>query len=59
MSNDELIEILKSKIKYCESNAEEYAQELDSPEDCDKELAKASAYQEVINIISLNQTPNV
>lgn len=52
MNTDEvLIKALKEKIKEANHLAEEYAQEMEDSVTCEIYLAKAHAYQEIIDLI--------
>ena len=48
----DLIEWLQSQIKSSESTAQEMIQELGDDGGCDENLAKAGAFQEVLNYIN-------
>ena len=49
---EDLIEWLQSQIKSSESTAQEMIQELGDDGGCDANLAKAEAFQEVLNYIN-------
>jgi len=57
MTNDELIERLKAEIEQCNLNRDSELKNGERQKAVEYG-AEASAYQKVINIISLNQTPD-